>query len=325
MRPARNTQSALRAPLNRILGTEANVRILRALALADAPLTRSELVERVGLSLPGVSAAVERLRGTGIIEFVGLGGQQMIQLRASHPLCGLLRTLFRAEAIRADALLDELRALAGRTESVRAAWIEGPAAEGKDGPNEPVVLGFLASSREMARVTAELGAEIARVEHDYDVTVELRGRTEADLATVDAEQERVIDGARSLLGPHPSAYLAAGREAPVRRDYHVLLSHNARDEQSIRAASWIAELLNRDPTLPKRARGWLVHRMHDASEQESHELMEWLRLLDSASIPRLQHTLLATGERSTRLRQSNPFVPVLTEAERTALRKATAS
>ncbi len=305
-----------------MLGTEANVRILRALALAEAPVTRSELGDRGGLSLPGVSAAIEKLRGTGIVEMVGSGARQMIRLRARHPMSELLRALFRAEAVRAGALYDELRALAARTESLRAAWIEGPVAEGTDGPHEPLVFGFLAASREVARLGSALRVETARIEHDYDVTIEVRGRTEADLATADAGQERTLRGAHSLLGPHPSAYLAGERETRSRRDPGDFSSHRMHDEDAALAASWIAERLNRDPSLPKRARIWLVHRVHDASEAESHELLEWLRLLDTASIPRLQYTLLDSSERSVRLRPSNPFLPVLTEAERTALREA---
>jgi hypothetical protein len=86
-------------------------------------------------------------------------------------------------------------------------------------------------------------------------------------------------------------------------------------------AAWIAQRLDRDPSLPRRARSWLVHRLHDASDREVEELNEWVRLLDTASIPRLQYVLRDAGERSTRLRQSNPFVPILTEAERTAMRE----
>jgi hypothetical protein len=86
-------------------------------------------------------------------------------------------------------------------------------------------------------------------------------------------------------------------------------------------AAWIAQRLDRDPSLPKRARSWLVHRLHDASEREAEELNEWLRLLDTASITRLQYVLRDAGERSTRMRQSNPFVPVLTEAERREMRE----
>jgi hypothetical protein len=307
MRPTKTFQSALRAPLNGILGTEANVRLLRELVLADAPLARSEMAERSGMSLPGTSAAVEKLRRAAIVELVGTGGQQRVVLRAEHPLSGVLQTLFRAETSRFFALVDDLRAVAASAEGIRAAWIEGPVAEGSDGPNEPVVLAFLAGSRDVARLASALGEEVARIEREYDVTIEVRGTTEADLATLDADAERAVRSARSLHGPHPAAYTGGAPDAGAFEEPRSL-----------------ADRLSRDPSLPKRARGWLVRRLHEASEQEGHALSEWLRLLDTASIPRLQHTLLSAGERSTRLRQSNPFLPVLTDAERRSLREETA-
>jgi DNA-binding transcriptional ArsR family regulator len=319
MRPAKTAQSSLRAPLNWILGTEANVRILRELAATRVPLGRAELAERCGLSLPGASAAIDKLLRTGMIELVGGGGQQLARLRAGHPLGVAVETLFRAESIRVAALFDELRAVAMAAEGVRAAWIEGPVADGSDVPNEPVVLGFLAGSRDLARLATALSEAISLLEREYDLTIEVRGRTEADLATVDAEDERVLRRARTLFGPHPTAYLDAGGKPVPSADDRRLASHAAHDEDALAAAAWIAGRLDRDPGLPERARSWLVHRIQGASDQERHELMEWLRLLETASIPRLQHILLAAGERSTRLRQSNPFLPVLTDAERSAL------
>jgi DNA-binding Lrp family transcriptional regulator len=318
MRPAKTPQSFLRAPLNWVLGTEANVRILRELAATDFPLGRAELAERCGLSLPGASAAIDKLRRTGVIEIVGAGGQQQLRLREGHPLRGAIQALFRAEAVRAAALLDELRSVAAGTASLRAAWIEGPVADGSDDPNEPVVFAFLAGSRDVSRLETALREAMAPIEREYDVTIEVRGRTEADLATGDAVQERGLRGARGLFGPHPTSYLA-GESEPV-GEARPPASHATRDEQALSTASWIADRLDRDPGLPERARSWLVHRIHDASERERNELMEWLRLLETTSIPRLQHALLATSERSVRLRQSNPFLPVLTDAERSALR-----
>lgn len=321
MRPARTAQSALRAPLNGILGTEAGVRILRELVLAGAPLSRSELARRSGLSLPGVMGALEKLGAAGIVESVGEGSRQTVQMREGHPLHGVLLALFHQEANRMPALLDELKALMGKMEPVpRAAWIEGPVAEGVDRPSEPLVLGFLAGSRDVSRLASALRQELAPVERDYDVTIEVRGRTEADLATLDTDEERVVRAAWGLLGPHPTAYLDAREEDGAGQARRAALSHARHDLQALLAASWIAQRLDRDPSLPRRARSWLVHRLHEASEREAEELNEWVRLLDSASIPRLQYVLRDGGERATRLRQSNPFLPVLTDPERREMR-----
>jgi hypothetical protein len=147
------------------------VRILRELAATGVPLGRTELAERCGLSLPGASAAIEKLLRTGMIEPVGGRGQQLLRLRPGHPLRGVVETLFRAESVRVAAVLDELRAVAMGAEGVRAAWVEGPVADGSDAPNEPVVLGFLAGSRGVSRLATALREAVAPLEREYDVTI----------------------------------------------------------------------------------------------------------------------------------------------------------
>jgi DNA-binding transcriptional ArsR family regulator len=323
MRPAKAAQSAFRAPLNAILGTEANVRVLRELVLAGIPLTRSEIARRSGLSLPGAAGALEKLQDAGIVEPAGGGSRPAVQLRAGHPLRTILQALFHQEASRLPALMDDMRALVSGLDPLpRAAWIEGPVAEGADHSGEPLVLGFLAGARDVSRLATAMQGELARIERDYDVTVEVRGRTEADIATLGAVEEQLLRGAQGLMGPHPTAYLDQRQEDHTGGKVpRASASHARYDYQAMVTASWIAQRLDRDPSLPRRARSWLVHRLHDASEREAEELNEWVRLLDTASIPRLQYVLRDAGERSTRLRQSNPFVPVLTEAERTAMRE----
>src|SRR3712207_2451264 len=125
MRPTKTAQDALQAPLNQILGTEANVRILRELSLADVPLSRSDLAARAGLSVPGVSAALEKLRPTGIVSFVGTGARPSVRLREEHPLHAWLQALFQAEQTRAHALHDDFRVtIEQAAPDLRAAWVE---------------------------------------------------------------------------------------------------------------------------------------------------------------------------------------------------------
>lgn len=321
MRPTKNPQSALRAPLNPILGTEANVRVLRELAAADTPLSRAELAARAGLTLPGASGALAKLRRAGIVEPVGAGSRQSVRLRAEHPLQDALRLLFRAEALRPEALFDDLREAVRHTAlPIRAAWIEGAAAERADRPNEPVVLGILAGAREVSAAAAALRSACGAIERRYDVTLQIRPWTEADLATARSEDEHRLRKAISLVGLAPAAYLDAGTSmAPVLASEQPWSSHARVEIRALKVAEKLVILLDRDPSLPRRARSWIVHRSHAASAAERHELDEWLHLLDTASIPRLQYVLLDPGERGTRLRQSNPFLPVLTDAERASV------
>lgn len=320
MRNARIPQSHFTAPLNEILGTEANVRVLRELCRADAPLARTTIAERAGLSLPGTSAAVAKLQRSGIVDAVGAGTRQSFEFRGTHPLALALRTLFLAETLRADALHDELRSvLESLAPGPRAAWIAE--SEAPDGPGAPLRLAVLGSARDLSRLESALQGAVGDLEERYDVAIEVRTMTEADLATSGAAEHQALDGATPVFGPHPRTFIseskAARQTAGPRR-----ATHADRDHQAALSAAWIADRLNRDPSLPKRARNWLVHRSHVASPREASELGEWLGVLESSSIPRIQHLLLSPGERSVRLRQSNPFIPVLTERERDLMRKA---
>jgi len=319
MRPTKVSQSPLRAPLNWILGTEAGVRILREIVLAGEALSRTELARRASLSLPGTSGALEKLHRAGVVQFIGTGTRQSVAIRAEHPLSEPLRHLFTSEALRHVALLDEIRdVLTSLPVQVAAAWLEG-ATDGDPAPEGPIRLGVLVGARDVAPVSTALREALGAVEQRYDVTLLVRTMTRADL---EAAEEHSVAGATPVLGPHPLSCLAPERVPllPGETPGHRL--HRDADRRSLATSRWIAERLDRDPTLPRRARSWLVHRMHQASSREVHELHEWLRLLETASITRIQYLLLEPGEQADRLRQSNPFTPVLTEAEREQMREA---
>jgi len=63
MRPTSRPQSALRCPLNHILGTEANVRVLRAILLSDIPIGVPELARRAELQPSGRGKRPQASRG----------------------------------------------------------------------------------------------------------------------------------------------------------------------------------------------------------------------------------------------------------------------
>src|SRR3972149_6177663 len=73
MRPISRLQSALRCPLNHLLGTEANVRVLRVILLSDIPIGVSEIARLAELQPSGVARVCARLEDLGVIEAVGRG------------------------------------------------------------------------------------------------------------------------------------------------------------------------------------------------------------------------------------------------------------
>ena len=68
MRPVAKRQSTLRYPLNSILGTEANVRVLRVLSFTSSLRSYSELARETGLSDPGLRRSVSSLEKVGLVD-----------------------------------------------------------------------------------------------------------------------------------------------------------------------------------------------------------------------------------------------------------------
>jgi Fic family protein len=81
MRPIVSDQNFLRNPLNELLGTEAQVRLLRVLANeVDGPLTAPNAAELAGLTIPGTHKALKRLLRSGFVVRVGGGRKHQYEL-----------------------------------------------------------------------------------------------------------------------------------------------------------------------------------------------------------------------------------------------------
>lgn len=319
MRPTSRRESALRSPLNDILGTEANVRLLRVLSQAPLPMSATELAQRAAITISGVGRALGALEQTGIIEFIGVGRRRPVQLRRAHPLAPALEALFAAEAQRVTTIFARIRTAAETImPAPRSVWVEGPVARGNDRPGDVVVVGLLAGAKELDATVEALVAALTPLEIEEDVTIEVRGRTTADLAAAVESERRKLDAVVLLLGAPPLAVVDAGRgkEAANRRRMAKPVSHAVLDERARSLGAAVAEELNHDPSLVERARTYIAHRRPKASPGEQRELQEWDRILHTMSLPRLRRFLVDPGERATRLRQSLPFVGVLNPDDR---------
>ena len=109
MRLTARHESALRTPLNDILATEANVRMLRVLTESRAPLNASELARRSLLQRSSEHRALEALKTTGIVARVGAGARSQLRLSPEHPLAPAIEALFKAESARARMYESKLR------------------------------------------------------------------------------------------------------------------------------------------------------------------------------------------------------------------------
>lgn len=314
MRPPKRAQSAQRTPLNRIFGTAANVRLLRALSLESSPMNRTELGRVAGLEAKGAHLSANRLLAEGVLERVGKGSRQQVQLNPAHPLAAEIRRLFQAEQSLAEGLLEALReAVHEQAPELIGAWIQGSLARGEDRPGEPIQVGLLAGSRGLGGVRHRLRERISRVEQRFDVTVELLGYTKPDLAVARPAERKQLASVIPLFGLPPYAdgdFPSKGRAE---------VTHDEREREQLFLARFVADRLLRDPAQREAARAFIIGRMRNASRREKHALEEWLEVLETMSGARLTRFLLDEGERATRLRQTLPFLDMLSRKEREEL------
>jgi IclR helix-turn-helix domain len=319
MRPTTERQSALRAPLDYLLRTESNVRVLRVLGSSSEPLTKSEIARRANLNQSGVGRTVEQLIELDLLETVGVGSRKPVQLRRQHPLAAPLMQLFAAEADRFESLVDDLTHLvASLKPAPRAAWIEGPLASGSDEPWDPVTVGILASAGHVDRLVSEFEKKVAALERRYDVLVEAKTWTAADLQIISSEQEARLSQTIPLTGP-PAHVLVSQPPARPRKGKK---THATLDGRALAIATEIARRLESDPSLIDRAMERIDRRLRDADPRERRQLLEWRRLFRTSSRARLKRLLTSRSERGTRLRQSLPFLGILSPAELHTIREA---
>lgn len=322
MRKPARAQNPLRNPLNSILGTEGAVRVLRVLTESGQPVTKVDLANRAGLQLPGTIKVLQRLQETGIVEAVSLGKRPLVELCTAHPLSTPLKSLFEAEASR----LEEVKSAIKRTaEAVRptpqAAWLSGDWA-GETAPmSDSLLLTVVAKGRELEEIVEKFRERTDEIERRADIDVEVRGLTRADLEMVSLDEWDGFRHSTPLFGLPPDAYDPACKRSDEMPNTVV---HSVRDDEAKLFALKLAEKLGADPSLKGVMLCAVEKRIEEASEGERLELSEWQRILTTKSTSRLIKFLLKETQEATRLRQTMPFLSVLTPTERTLLRRESA-
>jgi hypothetical protein len=314
MTPKRPENQLLR-PLNEILGTQATVRLVRALALSVTSVTSGELARRVQLGRTSIYPALRELERAGIIEFVGAGSQRQVQLRERHPLARGLQELFRAEVRRFDELITALRELlVDPPLRPMSAWADETAQGAQK--VDALRLYFVARPEELEKLTDYFNLRLADIERAFDVHIVVNGLMRSELETFYRTQRSTLSEVILLGGVPPVALLEASRP---RADKPTLKSHDEHDARSRRLALAIATKIKRDPGLIGLAEDRIKRRAEKASAGERRELTEWMRLLSTMSSARLRKFLLEDSERAVRLRQSLPALNFLSPAERHAV------
>ncbi len=315
MRPVGKPQSALRNPLNHILGREANIRVLRLLALEDTPQTSPKIARKTGLSAQGVRLALEAMEKTGMVEFKGVGRSRYPQLRLRHPLADSLVGLFAAEQDHAQEVMRMIREIFSElTLPPNSVWIEGALARGTDKPDSSMTIGFLAGARDLDSIRDEAILKIRELEQSRDLMIELKVYTRADFMVLSSDAREYLKDVISLLGPVPKIYFNPPKtEVLEHKSNH---SHSQSDERLRKLGSAIADATKRDSGLSSRALAFVQNRLKKEDPQEARELREWKQILLTASDAKLRRFLVDRGERATRLRQTLPFLHILSDDER---------
>lgn len=312
MRPPAQEQDPLRTPLNQIFRSEGNVRVLRVLAFAEEPIGRTTVARRAELNPSGVRRTLDRLGELGVVEAIGSGRNQSVRIREKHPLSGAIRSLFRTERKTYDRFREAVRGAVDRPDfPARAVWLESSQARTPG----TVHLGLLVSPDGVGEATNALQSAVEEAEQELATHFVVHAYTEADRLALTEDEEERLDNVTLLFGWLPQDWRAPAG-GPV-------ASHHLVDERARRLGEEIADLLPNDPSLLDRAADWIDDRLEDASPQEAKDLREWRRILEDLSIQQIQALLREDSERANRLRQSLPFMGVLSAETRRSLLEET--
>ncbi len=296
MRPIKSQRSAVRYPLDEILGSEAHVRLLRVLINeVGTPLGAADAARLAGLTPAGARKALNRLVESGIVERVGSGRTQTYGLRERGPVTRALAELFATEQRDYEGLISSVKRAVSLPE-VTFAWVEHLPLGGK----EPLQISVIAETSAFTWIGEELRSRVISLEKQRSLVIEIAVFTRADAPQPEAD-------ALFLWGVQPS-----GDGVDRRRPQ----THLEANERSLRMARIVAELIRDDPSLTRRATQHVNRLLQEGQGTADADIAEWRQLLETYSPERLRDLLVSASSRAERLRQSSPFFAVLTAAER---------
>ncbi|MGH7526027.1 MAG: hypothetical protein ACREMX_04935 [Gemmatimonadales bacterium] len=290
------------------------MRVLRVLVEAPRALSVAEIARLAGLNERGIRTVIAALEELGAVEPV-VAPHRIVTLRKAWPLEPAVRQLFHAERSRMESILKALsKAAAGLRPHPIGVWLYGSVAAGKDEPGDPIRLAVLADERSASELAQQLDRALVPAARDQGLTIDTRTLTRSDLAL--AEHGRP-DGRDPAL--QPPLLLLAGVLPPLpglHRGERNARVHDQRDADARAVGTAIASFIRRDPSLIRRALDAIEIRWELAPPTLRRTLDEWRRLLQTQSPASLARLLAEPGERMTRLRQTLPFLDVLTADER---------
>ncbi len=302
MRPISIEQNTFRYPLNIILGTEAQIRLLRVMITeVNGPISIVDAAERADLTPMGARKAMKRLTSVGIIRAVGGGRKQQYEISLNDILVQSVAALFSAEADRFEYILTSIKKCIEQVEPQPiSAWIPSLPAD----PGYPINICILQDARNLRGTIQNLRILFLKLEREVDVTIELIGYTKAD-----APQQE--SGSLHLYGLPPG-----GNSKVETRIMSGLVYHEKQDERLAGICRTIGKMINEDRSIIERAKQHTKWILQGQSDSATGDIEEWRDILMKYSVRRLIKFLSSEEERALRLRQSCPFLAVLNEKEK---------
>jgi hypothetical protein len=200
---------------------------------------------------------------------------------------------------------------------------------------DPMVLGVSHDVEPFGPILRQLKQELLDVHKEFEVDIELRFLTQAQLADVDWTGVAPLVGTPLADGPgdpepEPESEEQAGEGGKGGVDpSDVVFSESEAPEdggngeaaprlnpRSPEFAGALACILNENFSLLRRARAYLDDQLSNRHDGNGHDFWEWRKILDTYPLPRLLNFLQSTSPRAMRLRQCSPFAAVLTDEER---------
>lgn len=176
-------QSALRYPLTIMLGTDANVRVLRELSQHGGLLSSPSLASQSGLSRASAWVALASLEGIGIVSSKGTGKARLYQFNYNHPLATSLAAVFEEEAVRYSNIRT---AIAEAASSIHpkavAVWIYGSVARGEDGPDSDLDLAVVSLAENLESALKEIREALVAKAEKFGFNPSVVGLAPEDVA-----------------------------------------------------------------------------------------------------------------------------------------------
>lgn len=302
MRPISIEQNSFRYPLNVILGTEAQIRLLRVMITeVNDPISIVDAAKRADLTPLGARKAMKRLTSVGIVKAIGGGRKQQYEISSNDVLVQAVAALFSAEADRFEHILASIRKCIEKVEPQPiSAWIPSLPAD----PGYPIKMCILQDARYLRVTIHNLQILFQEIEREVDMTIEIIGYSKADTP----QQE---SGSLHLYGLPLSGdrkFETGIMTGPI--------SHEKQDKRLADICRIIGRMINEDRSLIERAKKYTERILKGISHSATGDIEEWRDILNKYSVRRLVQFLSSEEERSIRLRQSCPFFAVLNKKEK---------